>query len=298
MSDNPAMTGQTSGPVTRPAYCYAIRHASGGEALFLTSWPDPVLVADMPAIWNAASPQTFTPAAIGHGPVERADGLDKATFEIRGRLGEVGEMSRYVLQGAVPKIQTEVFKVALGAVQAGEAAIWGRDTLTVQSGLVSTFALEGHQMIAQCGPEPLLSSHQVPRWRYTRTCNRQLYAPDCGVNRADFMFNGQILALDAPNRTLLIYGQHPDADANFFRQGVAVHDATGLRLSIYATAHQGSDTLITLHSWSPDLALTDTVTIYAGCRHTFDDCTNKFSNAANFGGCPYIPNKNPTLHGV
>jgi len=33
----------------------------------------------------------------------------------------------------------------------------------------------------------------------------------------------------------------------------------------------------------------DTFSIYVGCNHTLEDCTDTFSNEANYGGCPFVP---------
>jgi hypothetical protein len=35
------------------------------------------------------------------------------------------------------------------------------------------------------------------------------------------------------------------------------------------------------------------VTVWPGCDRSFDTCVNKFGNAANYGGFPYIPLNNP-----
>lgn len=44
-------------------------------------------------------------------------------------------------------------------------------------------------------------------------------------------------------------------------------------------------------SESPDYI--QSATLYPGCKHTIDDCKNKFNNVANYGGFPWIPGKNP-----
>jgi hypothetical protein len=33
--------------------------------------------------------------------------------------------------------------------------------------------------------------------------------------------------------------------------------------------------------------------MYAGCDHLLATCRDRFSNVANFGGFPWIPQKNP-----
>jgi hypothetical protein len=41
------------------------------------------------------------------------------------------------------------------------------------------------------------------------------------------------------------------------------------------------------------LAVGAAVDMYAGCDRTLNTWHNRFSNAANFGGFPWIPQKNP-----
>ena len=35
------------------------------------------------------------------------------------------------------------------------------------------------------------------------------------------------------------------------------------------------------------------INVFAGCRHTLQDCSDLHSNVVNFGGQPYIPLENP-----
>lgn len=42
-----------------------------------------------------------------------------------------------------------------------------------------------------------------------------------------------------------------------------------------------------------DLEASDTVSVILGCNHQMDDCQNLHNNIHNFGGCPWIPVKNP-----
>lgn len=292
--------GEDSRATITPIYCYAIRHAeSSAESLYLTSYADPIMISGLPAEWDADAIQEFIPAQIGHGVLEKRDGIDKLTFDVQCRLAVAQSLSRYTLFGAIPKITIDVIRVIPGPAAAGVAAVYNRDTYTSASGVIVEFGVEGSIMNARCCPEPFVTGHQVPRWRFTRTCNRVLYAPDCGVDRELYKLEGLIVSMDYAGRTAVISGQRPLPDAeDFFRQGVLLHAASGTRHSIFKSEYQASDTRVFLTQWFPDFAIGDVVTLYAGCRHTIDDCKNKFANLANFGGCPDIPNVNPAIHGV
>lgn len=298
--DYPAqIIGQESHPTGEPIFCYAIRLLDTPEAFYLTSFPQSIEIENLPDEWGADDPQLFTPAQIGHGQVERMDGIDKVTFDMQVRMAAAGPLSRYTLFGAIPRIQVDIIRVMPGPLYAGIPARYVRDTMTTQSGLIGDFGTEGFLLKARCAPEPFMTGHQVPRWRFTRTCNRVLYGADCGVARADYKIEANILELNYRKRRMLVSGQRGGGDPeNFFRQGVMIHGPTGSRHSIFKSSHEGGDTRIELHQWFPDFVVGDVVELFAGCRHTLADCTNKFENEANFGGFPYIPNVNPAIHGI
>lgn len=299
MAISNVIQGEDSRETITPIYCYSIRQPGANESFYLTSWPDPISIAGIPASWDADDPQVFVPAQIQHGEISRKDGIDRTTFDVNVALKSTDELSRYTLFGAIPKIKIDVFRISPGPVYAGDPAIFGRDTSIIQSGVIADFSTEGSIMRAVCCPEPFLTGHQVPRCRFTRTCNRKLYGTDCGVDREDFKLEANILSMDYTGRTLVISGQRPLTDPeDYFRQGYLEHAPTGTKHSIFRSEYQGTDTRIFLHQWFPDFAINDVVTAFAGCRHTADDCKNKFDNVANFGGFPFIPNVNPALHGV
>ena len=50
---------------------------------------------------------------------------------------------------------------------------------------------------------------------------------------------------------------------------------------------------VTLSAPIPGLTAGDAFDAYPGCDHTLGTCASKFGNQLNFGGFPYIPQKNP-----
>lgn len=300
MPDPNTLVGDDSRPNTRPVYCYIVRQLDVTDAppLFLTQYDGEVTIGNLPAAYDADSPQVFTPANIGHGPISREGGFDKTTFEIRALTQDMAGLSRYALTGAVPRVQVDVVKVNPGPVLAGTTAGWNNDCIVVQSGLMSSFGFQGFTVVVECVPPPLFSGHEVPRCRFTRTCNHVLYGPACRVNPAGFELATNILEMRPGQRRLIIQGVHADDVGNYFRQGVCLHQPTGLRLAIFKSELDGGNTVLKLHQWNPDMEVGDVVVARAGCKHTFAECHAKFDNAPNFGGFSTVPNKNPTVHGV
>lgn len=55
-----------------------------------------------------------------------------------------------------------------------------------------------------------------------------------------------------------------------------------------------SDLVLTLsRAFSPEVAVTDPVTLYPGCDHSIQTCNDVFNNKLNYGGFTHMPTKNP-----
>jgi uncharacterized phage protein (TIGR02218 family) len=119
---------------------------------------------------------------------------------------------------------------------------------------------------------------------YQRQCRHALYSPGCGVDKASFAVPGTVDTAVANQ----VFVTAAAAFANNYFTGGMLTTAEGSRLIV---EHIGTSlTLIT-----PLTVLTGgtPLTLYPGCDHTLDTCTNKFSNSLNFGGQPWLPLKNP-----
>jgi len=293
--------GDDSRPDTRPIYGYIVNQIDTAiPPLFLTGHDGEFDVSAMPANYDADSPQTFTPANIGHGPIRREGNFDKSTFELRALTNDITGVSRYVLTGAIPKIRVDIIKINPGRMADGMNAEWGEDTILVQTGLVSSITFQGFGIMLECVPQPLFSNHEIPRWRFTRTCNHQLFGKGCGLEKNDFKLEATITATDIKNRILTVNASitPPTGATNHWKHGYMAHDPSGLRLPIQQSANSGGTTILKLHQWSPDIEVGDTVKLFPGCNNLFSTCRDKFSNAPNFGGFSHVPNKNPSAHGI
>mgnify|MGYP003647731091 CR=1 FL=1 len=298
MSKNAAIAGEDSRPDLQPVYCYAVKDNGGGATFFLTNYDEAVSIASLPAKWGASDPQTFTPASVNHGSISKTEGVSEQGFEVQIRIHDAQDYSRYILFGMIPKMDVAVIKVTSGAALQAVDAEYGIDTLLVHSGIITDFLVKDFEVQVSAVPEPFLLNQQIPRWRFTRTCNHQLYGTECGADPANFDFGNAILSVDEDNRQLTISGQKVGVEGSYWRGGVLTHTSSGTKLTVFNAEHTGGNTLVSLHQWSPDLAATDAVTIKAGWDHTSFTCENKFNRLASFAGFPGVPSKNPTFHGV
>lgn len=296
--DLPSFIAAERRTALRPFYCYAFRDDGDSTSNFLTNAEQGATIASIPAKWNAADPQAFTASAIRHGAIELQNGLRSADFTVEVRVSDLTPISRYLIYGTIPKIEVGVIKISPGAVTAEKTAEWDEDTALIHSGIVTAIAVQGYTVQMTCRPEPMLASHVVPRWRFSRTCNHPLYSTECGIDPTAHQHSNAITAVNIGKKQLTISGQKAGVNGNYWRQGFLTHTPTGLRIPIRKGEHDGGNTVVKLEQWAPDLEVGDNCVLTAGCNHTEGQCRKRFDNLANFGGFPQVPNKNITIHGV
>jgi uncharacterized phage protein (TIGR02218 family) len=112
-----------------------------------------------------------------------------------------------------------------------------------------------------------------------------LYQRGCRLNRASFAAAGTVSAVSGYTVTVSAASAQPDG----FYLGGMIEDGAGVLRMI--VNHVGS--VLTLWRPIPGLEVTDAVTIYPGCDRSLATCISKFDNRPNFGGFPWMPQKNP-----
>lgn len=124
---------------------------------------------------------------------------------------------------------------------------------------------------------------------YQRQCPHILYGNACGLANTSFAISAQLtsgggVSLQSP--TFLALGDDFLAGGYVeWEKSPGVYERRAIR------SHTGDTIEITYPI--PELTSLDTVTVYPGCDHTLDTCRSKFNNVVNYGGFPYIPQKNP-----
>lgn len=127
---------------------------------------------------------------------------------------------------------------------------------------------------------------------YGATCPHLLYSQgtgNCGVDPE--AFKAQVLISGAEGITVQGAGFAAFPDQYFQGGKLEVEISPGVFEKRGIQAHVG-DTLTMTHRL-PGLEGLMTVDVYPGCDKKITTCHNKFNNVVNFGGFPYIPQKNP-----
>lgn len=124
------------------------------------------------------------------------------------------------------------------------------------------------------------------RRRHQVLCPYALYDSECGVNADSFKTTASLTATTADTLTASEFSAKADG---YFTGGYIEWGTLPERRAIIA--HTGDTVTLSHPLTGPQSG--DNVEAYAGCDHTFTTCGEKFNNAINHGGMPWLPRKNP-----
>lgn len=288
--------GHEQTPHTVGAYCYAFTHPDG-EKVCWTNFDRPLTLENLPGHLGLDDPQTFDPMQVKHAAVTQSD-----RFDSRGTTLTVAStdsrLRAYFLTTPAVKLTCHVIRIAGMAIPEGGTLDYATAGWIIESGVLSDFTFDSQHIGATITPEPMYIDRAIPRAYFERQCNWPLYGAGCGLNRDDWKFETTILAINRAQREVTCDGLRDGAAADFYSAGHLAHGPTGQRLTVATSWQDAGNTVLKLWHWHHGLTVADAVTLFAGCRHTTDDCKTKFGNQANFGGFPRVPNKNPAVNGV
>lgn len=276
------------------AYAYIIQHDDGTQQ-YWTSFDEEFIITNLPVGIVPTGTATFLPAQIKHGSIQSSDRFESRRVSVSIDSQDTS-LQRFFVTAAAVKLKGWILRIAM--LEIAGSLDYTRHAYLVASGILSRFAFSGQTIQADLTPEPFYVDHSVPRYFMQATCNHALYGAGCGLVKASFSFATTIIAIDISARTVTVAGQRPASAANYFEAGHFFHNQTALNFAIGWSEFAGPNTRFKLSYWHPDINVGDGLTAFAGCRHTVADCTAKFANAANFGGFPFIPSRNPVTAGL
>lgn len=226
---------------------------------------------------------TYEPLPIDSDALSSSGTLDKSTMQVR--VPHDSEIA-------------ELFRIAPPSEVVGIVMFQGHFTdvdaefLAVYSGRVLSCGRQDSTATLRC--EPIGTSMRRPglRQRYQYGCPHALYGTACGAIRAD---HESIHAVEAvgTGQVTLPDGWEGAIPAGKFTSGLMIwtHDGrTEVRQIRVASA---GTNVVQIDGSTVGLVIGSSVTIAPGCNHQLTDCEVIFSNVQNFGGCPWIPTKNP-----
>lgn len=239
--------------------------------------------------WGAVAPRRYTSAAAD--VVLGGETYAAASLQ-RGNIEASAEKARNDLEITCARDFpiAELFRVAppsdVIAVTVRRQHAGDGEMAIIWQGRVLNCEWSGAQATLNCEPVSSSLKRTGLRRRYQRQCPHVLYGPGCGVDRgahskattvtssAGLVLN--VAALDAkPYAGGFVEWTTPDGaiERRFIRS------FAGLALTL-TQAFQG-------------IAAGAAVVVSPGCTHTRAMCAGTYANLPNYGGFPFVPQKNP-----
>lgn len=213
----------------------------------------------------------------------------------RGSLEQGPELNRSGLKLTVPRDLDVVQQYQLAPPSEPVVLILRQyhegdgEPVLVWSGRIVSVSFKATQ--AEINLEPVATSMRRTglRRRYQGPCPHVLYGPGCALAAPDWAVSGTVTAVANLQVTAAVFATQPDGwwEGGYIQWLVA----TGTYERRFIFAHTG-DT-IEVDALPFDLPVGTVLDAFPGCDHTLATCDEKFDNAPNYGGMPFIPRKNP-----
>ena len=154
-------------------------------------------------------------------------------------------------------------------------------------GRVVNVSFRGEKVKIRC--ESSVASLKRPTLRrlYQITCPHVLYGAACGLDRMTWRISAVLTAVSGMTLTAAAFATGDDR----LKGGYVEISLSGYYNKRFITDHNG--TTITTNMALPGASVGLAVGVYPGCTHSLAICNNRFANRANYGGYPFIPDKNP-----
>lgn len=221
---------------------------------------------------------TYKSVAIQRGAIVVKGTMDKNMIEVRMSLDlEVAELFRIFPPSSVVSLV-----ISQGHVDDAEfLAIW--------TGRVSSAKREPPELILSCEPVRSAMRGVGLRMNYQYSCSHVLYGPQCKADKTSATSNGTVVSISGLKVTLNS-GWNIVASNTYIGGMIEWENAQGDTES--RTILRVNGNVLSLSGVLRDISNGSTVRVIRGCARDMDACRSH-NNILNFGGCPYIPKKNP-----
>ena len=228
--------------------------------------------------------KTYTSLPIKRSRIESTQDIGKTPLKIKTSL-----RNPFVTQ-YIAASPTQVVDLTVRRIHASDA-----DPSVTFVGRVLNVEFSENEATILC--QSVQSSLRRPGLRrlYQTTCPHVLYGDHCAVSRIEFdtvaVLSG-VSGLDLTSASFII-SIDPTYDPTWFEGGYVEVSQAGVVSTRFITGHDNGTGTLTLNLPLPNLSVGDTVTAFPGCDHGNTTCRAKFDNLDNYGGFPFIPEKNP-----
>lgn len=162
------------------------------------------------------------------------------------------------------------------------------DAVVVWSGRVLAIEFNGSTAKISCEPVNTSLKRTGLRRLYQRQCPHVLYGNKCKVNKSNYAVAATLSSVSTTTLSSAVFSNYAN---DYFAGGYLDFIKDGVVERRFITDHKGAQ--LTINLPLSGLVAGSSITIYPGCDHTMPTCQTKFNNLLNYGGFPYIPQKNP-----
>ncbi|ANY18808.1 hypothetical protein A6F68_00273 [Tsuneonella dongtanensis] len=206
--------------------------------------------------------------------IRRTAGLDGDSAEMQGALAHDSISSADLAQGRFDGARVEVGAVDWETLQ--HAVLY--------NGSIGEVAQEGAGFTAELrSAKAALEADPIPRT--SPTCRAEFCGPDCGLSAARFTHRGVVVSSDSDEGVVSF--DHPDPAA-VLHGTVRWLDGPDAGLTADIVALDAAGIVIDAALDPPPSAGVRAI-LREGCDHTIATCADRFGNAANFRGEPFLP---------
>jgi uncharacterized phage protein (TIGR02218 family) len=221
---------------------------------------------------------TYIPYPIKRGKISFSTDLkvDETKITLAKNWGTDMAIYKNVLAGAT----VQLHRVNTGNLE--------NDFVLLFDGDVSDTQVDEAVITLRCTTLDFLN-FELPKRELQVACNWQMYGPYCAVD-VDSYYIETSGGLDDVTPNLLTSSDFASGTAQYLRGGFVVGlSGNNNELIRHITDHTGNDISV-LPPFPFDFEPGVNVRVAPGCEHSTTDCVDKFSNLANYGGFPFIPN--------
>lgn len=152
--------------------------------------------------------------------------------------------------------------------------------LTYWKGRIVATKSTDWECIIQCESVFTSMRRTGARARYQVQCRHALYGTACGVDKSLYAVAGTVSSVNGTSIGV------SSAGGDFIGGMIEFN-------GIFRFIVGQTGTTIRLWRSMPGLEVSDSVTLYPGCNRTLTQCHERFNNAENHGGFPWLPYSNP-----
>lgn len=182
-------------------------------------------------------------------------------------------------------------KLEITAYRVHRGEDWTTEYKTLWQSKVIGITRQGRQLALICvGIAQSALTSNMNSVYYQQSCNHRLFDERCKVSKAANTAISTVVEI-GPSAVEV---QDDGWDDHGLRAGTLVNNRTQeQRLILDNVAN-----IVTIGFPFYDILPGDEVQLIRGCNHSFSECGVKFSNIANYGGYPYVPDRNPFNGGL